>query len=57
MTRLRQRDVTREYAVKIVVENYLHKSNQQTKYLTPMHKNEWRILKPIGCLLLAPSVE
>jgi hypothetical protein len=58
-TRLSPRDITRKYAAKLCSEactewkcntigddNFLHKSNQQTKFL-----------KPIRCLPLSPAAE
>jgi hypothetical protein len=69
-TRLIQRQVTGKYAVKDCGEArtewnndtvggdcFCHKSVQQTKPLTPMYENEWRIMKPTMCLLLEPSME
>jgi hypothetical protein len=38
-------------------DHLFHKSNKQTKSLMSRYKNEWRIMKPIGCLLLAPFAE
>jgi hypothetical protein len=38
-------------------DNFLHKSSQQSKTLTPMYENERRIMKPTGCLPLAPTAE
>jgi hypothetical protein len=34
---------------------FLHKSNQQTKFLTPMDKNDRKIVKPIGKHIQLPK--
>jgi hypothetical protein len=38
-------------------EHLCHKSIQQTKSLTSMYENEWRIMNVIMCLLLVSSAE
>jgi hypothetical protein len=38
-------------------DNFWHKTNQQTKSLTSTHSNDRRIIKPVGCLELAPIAE